>query len=297
MRYFILLLFALLPFSLFAQEKIDVLPTEADTLLVVDTMSVECSLPLVVDTFDCRNTYYWQKNRVQKFAASSCLVVGGVSLGIYGLARALASAFGHSDFSWFDLVWGGGSAAVMSASIPLYISAAKNRKKARSMTFGEYSTDTHRKDYRRNGMRYEPSVSLTVPYDDYAGTPQLSLGFACEGRSYLGSSNFDLGVKFCIDWTEYKYLSFDYSETYYHTEVALRLSVLGDYNFRKNTDFNPFIGAGVGCSIPALFFIEPRAGVELFNHHRLTIGAHIGFFEEYDSQFNQNLYISYGYSF
>jgi len=77
----------------------------------------------------------------------------------------------------------------------LYISAAKNRKKARSMTFGEYSTDTHRKDYRRNGMRYEPSVSLTMPYDDYAGTPQLSLGFACEGRSYLGSSNFDLGVK------------------------------------------------------------------------------------------------------
>lgn len=308
--FFIVVVLSLLfPPCVNAQDNsicdMSIVVTDTSFTDLIDTLSQDSEQNCFVSIspqcdFDYHNTWYWQKSRVKKFSAGTCLAVGGFSLATYGFVRALVGAFGNTPgFSWFDAVWGGGSAMVMATSIPLYVSASKDRKKARNMTFEEFQADRHRKDYKKNGLRYQPSFYVNMPVDHSYGHGHLGWGVSFEGRSYLGTSNFDLGVRFAYDRTFYhretNYDGYTYDEKY--DENSLRLSILSDYNFMKNEKINPFIGIGAGVSPTAVFFFEPRAGVELYNHCRLTLGGHLTPLKDYDAKLSQNCYLEIGYSF
>lgn len=272
------------------------MPSDVDTTFV--------PLPMVENRFSYRDTRIWQRNRVKNLAGGMMLGLGTLSLGYYALVRTVFKA---EDFNWLDAVWGGGSAALISASIPLFISARKDRVRAKSLSDAEL-VQLARRENRKYGLRYEVSFGGTVPLsdDDYYGydTKRLGWGLGIEARTYLGSSNFDLGVKLGYDRTVYEGVIYNYDYTVNEpckgSKASLRLSLLGDYNFCKGKKVNPYIGMGIGTDFVNGGYFVPRVGIELFDHHRISSCANISFDQKNsysESKLHSNICFSYGYTF
>lgn len=266
----------------------DVLAENNDTIVVAD--STIGFTPIVKDNFDYKNTSLWNRNKIKTFSAGTLVGMGSLTLFYYALIRMFVASENCKDLGVIDAVFGGSSLAMLSGSIPLFISAHKDRKKAMNLTDAEFAQYMKsNRDYRTTGFRCELSAALTYPLSDADVHRMLCYGIAVEGRSYLGNSNFDLGVKFCYDVTENC-----------ASNRALRFSVLSDYNFCKGKKFNPYIGAGVGFAIPSSFFVEPRVGIQIYDHHRVSLFSHLNFnSNQYSDEARElsNLCLSYGYLF
>lgn len=146
-------------------------------------------------------------------------------------------------------------------------------------------------------------MGFTLPI--YNDAEKLSPGYAfgVEGRSYLGNSAFDIAFRFGLDKTSVCERIYDGLYYYYDltdSKVALRFSATGDYNLMKDRVVNPFVGMGMGVSLPAAYNLEPRTGVELYGHHRLTLTGHFalgGPNFDTDAKHTSNLCFTYGYTF
>lgn len=297
MRFFIVAFFLILSQTVHAQTE--------DTL-VVSTPDTISSI-IVQPAFDYKNTALWQRNRAKKFAAYSCIGTGTASLALGGLMYAIATTFtgGNRELGLVGGLWFGASVATISASVPLFISAKHDRKKARALTWDEYQASKHTpRDYRRTGFRIEPSLGFTLPIYNDAGKLTPGYAFGVEGRSYLGNSDFDIDFRFGLDKTNVYERYYDGLYNYFYEltdrQMALRFSVASDYNFMKDQMVNPFVGMGLGVSLPAAYYLEPRAGVEIYHRHRLTLTGHFalgGPNFDTDAKHTSNLCFTYGYSF
>lgn len=297
MKVFVTAMLLVLSLSVHAQIE------DTTMVSIPDTITSIMAHP----TFDYKNTALWQRNRAKKFAAYSCIGTGTASLALGGLMYVIVKAFsgGNGEMGVVGGLWAGASVATIGASVPLFISAGHDRKKARTLTWDEYQADNHSsRNYRRTGFRVEPSVGFTLPIYSDAGKLTPGYAFGVEGRSYLGSSDFDIAFRFGFDKTNVYERYYDdlYNDNYELTDrqVALRFSVVSDYNFMKDQMVNPFVGMGVGVSLPAAYNLEPRAGIELYHHHRLTLTGHFalgGPNFDIDAKHTSNLCFTYGYSF
>jgi hypothetical protein len=122
------------------------------------------SLPATINT-DYKNTRYWQRHKVQKLAGGLSLGVGLASLAVCGLVYAIGNS--QSDgisLGTMGAVWIGGSSAVSLASIPLFFSAHKNKKKAKALVAGIIDDPKpSTRDWKTTGLRYELMGGITWP--------------------------------------------------------------------------------------------------------------------------------------
>lgn len=287
MKYCISLVALLLLLSVKAEAQ-----CEADTLVSIMAVENEAlpadSVSMMVTPvapFDYKNTPYWSRNKAKNFAATSTLAVGGVTLMFYSFIKMWVEG---ESLGWADYVLGGGGGLLVASSIPLYISAAKDRKLAKQ------SADSYvpKRDYRYSGFRYEVSAGMTFPTDTRGENGKLGTCFGVEGRTFIGDSDFDVAAKFSYEQIV--------SSGYYNNnnvERILRLTAFADYNLCKGEVVNPYVGMGLGTSLETVH-VEPRIGVELWRRHRVALQWRKALFStESPLTKHDNLSLTYGYSF
>lgn len=127
--------------------------------------------------------------------------------------------------------------------------------------------------YAQKRERTVTAIEVEFSYGIHSSLTPITM----EAR-YNFKSPWDVGLRQCLDYSS----------------VAGRsprtFDVVGDYNFRRGKNVSLFVGAGIGCtdiknyfydestsgSVPkTMFHFMPRAGIELFNHVRLTAYVNI----------------------
>lgn len=275
----------LLPVRMMAQSEVDTLQDG-----VVDAMeSVAAdSVSIMLQGFDkkaYKNTPYWSRNKAKNFAGTSTLAVGGVTLLFYSFIKLWVEG---ESLGWADYVLGGGGGLLVASSVPLYVSAAKDRKKAKQ-SVGSF---VPQRDYRYLGFRYEVTCGATYPTKVYSNA-DFAPCYGIEGRTFIGDSNFDVAAKFSLEHV------YNESDPYYDHdwETIFRLTAFADYNFSKGSVVNPYVGCGIGGNVESVH-LEPRAGLELWKRHRIALQWRKILFrsdpglDKYD-----NLSLTYGFSF
>ncbi|MDO4194639.1 MAG: hypothetical protein Q4D33_00645 [Prevotellaceae bacterium] len=295
-RYLLLMVMTLTALTVSAETEIEPdtsfeIGIEADSNNTVSIMQQEQGLALDAYTAEknaYKNTKYWNRCRTKTFAGSVLASLGAMSFSYFTII-ALYNEGIRFDQDYLLLIPG---CVFTASSVPLYISAYKDRKRAKRSVGSVMPT----RNYRTTGFRCEASVGITTPTDIYdLEKPLVGANIAVEGRSYLGNSNFDLGVKFSFE--NIRRRNEGYSS--YISSNIFRMTVFSDYNFMKNSDITPFVGVGVGVGLPETVHIEPRAGVEFLHHHRLSLQWRkaLTASNHYDICKHDNLGISYGYTF
>lgn len=287
MKYCISLavLLILLPVNIQAQ-------IESDTVFSSKSIETEPvvndSVSIMLQGFDkkaYKNTPYWSRNKAKNFAGTSTLAVGGVTLLFYSFIKLWVEG---ESLGWVDYVLGGGGGLLVASSVPLYVSAAKDRKKAKQ-SVGSF---VPQRDYRYLGFRYEVTCGATYPTKAYSNA-DFAPCYGIEGRTFIGDSNFDVAAKFSLEHVCYEtdpYYDHDY-------QTIFRLTAFTDYNFSKGSVVNPYVGCGIGGNVESAHF-EPRAGLELWKRHRIALQWRKILFrsdpglDKYD-----NLSLTYGFSF
>lgn len=239
---------------------------------------------------------YRRRSRNERLLGGLCLGVGATSTFSYlivSIFKAFNSNSAHESEFLYRL-WGYGSLAVASASIPLLIDSYRNNRKAKKLSGGG-SDDANDIDYYRSGWRYELSGGLCTTLEDYGNKRLPGWCIALETRRYLPHSNFDISVQAAFDYNAYRN---DMSATSH--ESALRLAVIADYNFRRLSKYDPFLGIGVGTSLPLTIFIQPRIGLRISTHHSISLTSHIGIGSKERAstdKLTSNICLLYGYTF
>lgn len=131
----------------------------------------------------------------------------------------------------------------------------------------------------------EINVGLTYPLGNYHnGEKLVGPEFGLELRYNIPQTPWDCGVLLNVTTSVYEYVKAPKTDwSYEQSNRSASIIVVGDYNFRQGTKFNPYIGAGVGISTfeainevvyresGTAFVFRPRIGVELFRHLRIGV--------------------------
>ncbi len=148
--------------------------------------------------------------------------------------------------------------------------------------FARYDYDNVR------SFEFELGAGGTVAFNRNWGSSPVGLNLMSELRYNIPTNNFDVAFQFMLgscDWAE--------NESGYSYDVRYKslLVTFVDYNWRKWKNFSIFAGMGLGygaidatfhnknaenvfersdTSFDRSFILNPRAGIELFDHLRLT---------------------------
>lgn len=131
----------------------------------------------------------------------------------------------------------------------------------------------------------EANVGLTLPLGDYHNGKKLAgPDFGLELRYNIPHTSWDCGVLLNVSTALYKYEDTPKSDRYWEqSNRSINIALVGDYNFKQGSKFNPYIGAGLGISFydainevlykssGTTFVFRPRIGIELFRHLRVGI--------------------------
>lgn len=130
----------------------------------------------------------------------------------------------------------------------------------------------------------EPFVGATAGLHS-PGSMTMGPAIGLEGRWNLASRPVDIGAQLYTGSA---------CSTYRHDDISCRIASLGafaDWNFRRGESVSPFVGVGLSANAYDMVNgdyhdgegdgtwgvgVNPRVGVELFRHLRLTLTARIG---------------------
>lgn len=134
-------------------------------------------------------------------------------------------------------------------------------------------------------MEGEARMGATVALGgNYGGHSDGSLAMGLEGRFNIRETPWDCGIALQFAVAEHHFVK-DANHSYDATQGnrTLSLAMTGDYNLRQGYKVNPFVGAAFGLGLHDIIhstvhptstaqsvFFEPRIGVELLYHIRLT---------------------------
>lgn len=129
-------------------------------------------------------------------------------------------------------------------------------------------------------FEFEAAVGFTHPLGRFVSDSRKPIrALALEGRFNFRNHPLDLGLEYYFGKTPRERAPLEWKAR------VMGYSVFLDYNFRRGTNFSPFVGAGVGLGVCKnvngeavgpeghRFLLSPRLGVELFRHVRLTAFA------------------------
>lgn len=147
----------------------------------------------------------------------------------------------------------------------------------------------------------EANLGITTPISNFHnGEKQAGPELGLELRYNFPSSPWDCGVLLNVTTSVYK-LKDPYRDlNIEQSNRSANFIIVGDYNFKQGSNFNPYIGCGVGYSLCDVvyevayeysgtkFVLRPRAGIELCRH--FIVGA----FADINRKGYSNMGISFG---
>lgn len=124
-------------------------------------------------------------------------------------------------------------------------------------------------------------TGLSIPLGGYhSGTSKNGAKIGGDLRYNINNTPWDCGI-----FLEINSAQRDFESEYSQNNRTSIIGIIGDYNFRQGTNFNPYAGIGVGLAwndVVGGSYIEtngwsiaftPRVGIEIFRHFRLSCGA------------------------
>jgi opacity protein-like surface antigen len=135
----------------------------------------------------------------------------------------------------------------------------------------------------------EATIGFTVPLGNYHnGEKMVGPDFGLELRHNIPHTPWDCGVLLNATTAVYKYDEVPKTEWYREqSNRSVSVILMGDYNFKQGSKFNPYIGVGLGISSyeainevmykssGTSFIFRPRVGIELFRHLRVGMFSSI----------------------
>lgn len=136
-------------------------------------------------------------------------------------------------------------------------------------------------------IELNPFTGATYGLSSEAGSRKIGPSFGFEGRRNLRTCPIDVGLQAYLGQAITSYKKLDVKCR------IISLTAFGDYNWKRGSNFSPFIGMGLGFNQydiidPGWYDykyndtgvqgcgVVPRVGIELYRHIRITLEGHLG---------------------